>query len=171
MSIITPAIFKGEITIAQTENNFMATNVQDFIDKYEPKFLKKLLGVVLAKYFVEGLSVTPSTDIDPKWITLRDETDLKAMIANYVYYWYKRDETTQSSGISEVKPVGMNSSVTNSIDKQVRAWNEMVGMTRLFDLDTTVYPDFVRVYWRRYGLWYRGCEIDDIYYPINSLNF
>jgi len=164
-TIISPAIFKGEITIAQTENNFMVTNVQEFIDKYEPKFLKKLLGVTLANDFVNGLAVEP---IEAKWLALRDETDLKEMIANYVYYFYKRDETTQSGGISEVKPKGANSTVTNSIDKQVRAWNEMVGMTRLFDLDTTVYPDYVRVYWRR---WYRGCEVDDIYYPINSLNF
>lgn len=171
MSIITPAIFKGEITIAQTENPYMVTNVQDFIDEYDPKFLKELLGLALYNEFIAGLAVTPVEDIDAKWIALRDEFDLQKMIAYYVYYWYKRDETTQSGGISENKPKSQNASPTNSVDKQVNAWNKMVDLTRLFDLDTNVYPDFSRVYWRRFDLRYCNFNnVSDIYYPINSLN-
>lgn len=172
MPIITPDIFTAEISIPQTGNyHENGGNVQEFIDKYETRFLKELFGVTFYNEFKAGLAVTPTVDIDPIWIALRDETDLKAMIANYVYYWYKRDETTQSMGISEAKPVAQNASVTNSVDKQVRSWNEMVRMVRMFDLSTTDYPNFVRRYWRRYNSWYSGCEVPEIYYFINSLNF
>lgn len=168
MSIITPSIFKAEIAIPQTANyHENGGNLQDFIDKYEKRFLIELFGVVFYNEIKAGLALDP---IPEKWTALTDETDLKEMIANYVYYWYKRDETTQSMGISEAKPKAENATVTNSKDKQERAWNEMVRMVRLFDLDLTVYPNFVCRYWRRYNNWYYGCDISDIYYPINEGN-
>ena len=52
MSIITIADFKGERNIAGTENSGTRENLQSFIDKYEPKFLKKLLGSALANEFI-----------------------------------------------------------------------------------------------------------------------
>lgn len=181
MSIITPSIFIAEISIPQTANYFEnGGNLQEFIDKYEKKFLLELFGVTFYNELIAGLTpvpVEPPTDpetfepIPQKWLDLVNDTDLKAMIANYVYYWWKRDETTQSMGISETKPKAENATVTNSVDKQVRAWNEMVRMVRLFDLSTTTYPNFIRRYWRRYNYWYHGCDVPEIYYFINSLNF
>lgn len=172
MSIIAPSIFVAEIAIAQSENPYVDTNIQSFIDKYERKFLRdELFGATFYAEILSGLALLDTNPAKAKWISLRDETDLKQMIANYVYYWYKRNETTLSAGISEVKPKAQNSDVTNSIDKQVRAWNEMVHMVRLFDLSTTTYPNWVRKYWRNYGCWYYGCEISEIYYFKNTLDF
>jgi len=181
MSIITPSIFIAEISIPQTANYFdNGGNLQEFIDKYEKKFLIELFGVTFYNELINGLTpvpVEPPTDpetfepIDPKWTVVVEETDLKQMIANYVYWHWKRDETTQSAGTSEVKTKTDNSTPVNSIDKQVRAWNEMVGMVRLFDLSTETYPDFVRRYWRRYDSWFHDCDIPRIYYYENSLGF
>lgn len=169
MSIITPSIFIAEISIPQTANYFEnGGNLQEFIDKYEKKFLLELFGVTFYNELIAGLEEDPAPQ---KWTDLVNTTDLKEMIANYVYWHWKRDETTQSAGTSEVKTKTDNSTPVNSIDKQVRAWNEMVGMVRLFDLSTTTYPNFVRRYWRRYNSWFHDCEIPRIYYYENSLGF
>ena len=166
-TIISPAIFKAEISIAQTENPYQNSSVQEFIDKYEPYFLALLLGKGLAKEFADGLLEDP---IDQKWIELRDETDLKQMIANFVYYWFKRYETTKSMGISEVKPKAENAYPTNSVDKQVSAWNDMARMARFFDLDVSIYPLWVRPNFRNYRFWYSGCGVSEIYFNINGGN-
>jgi len=172
MSIITPSIFVGDIDIPQSANyHENGGNLQYFIDKYEKKFLIELFGVIFYNEMINGLALP---DIDPdkaKWVAIVDETDLKEMIADYVYYQWKIDETTQSTGISEVKPKAENANVTNSIDKQVKIWNEMVGMVRLFDLSTTTYPNFVRKYWRRWNNWFFECDVPEIYYHKNTLGF
>lgn len=168
MSIIAPSNFKGENTIAGINGTVggVSVTVQGYIDKYEPIFLRQLLGAELANEFVAGLAVLPETDILPKWIELRDQTDLKQMIIDYVYFFYIRNETTSTAGISEVKGKSDNAVSVNSVYKQERAWNEMARMARFFDLDTSVYPNFVRVHWRRYSFWWSGCRIPEIFFNI-----
>jgi hypothetical protein len=180
MSIITIADFKGEQNVAQSNNPGVRENLQGFIDKYEPKFLAMLLGSALAKEFVTGLvlvPVVPATDpvtyvpIDPKWLYLRDDTTLKAMLVDYVYYWYIRDQVTFTSGTGEVKAKNENSSAASSVGKQVMAWNEMADMAREFTLDLAVYPNYSKPYthWV-YGYGYYSHSIPDIFLHINSLN-
>lgn len=169
MSIITPNDFKGgEQAIAQLSNLGVQENVQSFIDEYETEFLKKLLGVDLYNDFIAGLALEP---IPEKWVQLRDETDLKMMIKCYVYYHYMESETTTTSGTGVIKAKNENSIPANNWDKLVKAWNRMANATRLFDLSTDTYPEFTRVYWRRYDWWHCGCEVDEIYYFKNTLNF
>jgi len=171
MSIITYTDFKGEQNVAGTENIGTRENLQTFIDKYEPKFLDILLGSVLYQEFVSGLAVVEPETILPKWIALRDEFGLKEMLVCYVYYWYTQNNTTLTAGTGEVKPNNENSVAAQSWDKQVKAWNEMASMTRLFDLDTEVYPEFVRTWWRNYDYWHYGCPVNEIFYFKNTLNF
>lgn len=170
MSIITPADFKAQNSIAQRELPYVSALIQEFIDKYEPMFLKKLLGLSLYEEFTTGLAVTPPEDIDPKWIALRDQMDLKPALVNYVYFWYMENANTLTGGISEVKPNAENSVPVSNWDKRVRSWNEMAAMTRLFDLSKVDYPDYVRPYWGRYSCWFHGCDIDEIFYYKNTLN-
>lgn len=179
MSIITYTDFQGEQTIAETSNEGVRENLQWFIDEYEPEFLRALLGDVLAKEFVTGLvpvPVEPPTDpvtylpIDPKWIALRDETDLKRMIVCYVYYWYMDNAATLTSGTGEVKPKNENSKSVSNWDKQVKAWNKMVKMVRLFNLSTTDYPNYSRPFWSHYSYWWPTCPVNEIYYFKNTLN-
>lgn len=178
MSIITPIDFKGERVIGQVENATVRANVQWFIDKYEPDFLKKLLGLTLYQEFITGLTpvpVEPPTipptyePIDPKWLSLRDETDLKQMLIDYVYYWYQRNNATNTGGVGEVKPKADNANSVSPAQKMVTAWNEMAEMARLFDLDTATYPNWHRVYWRN---WFFGCNwhLPEIYRNINTMN-
>jgi len=179
MSIITYLDFNGEQTIAQTSNQGVRENLQVFIDEYEPEFLKALLGNVLAKEFVDGLvlvPVDPPTNpptylpIDPKWLSLRDETDLKKMLVCYVYYWYIQNESSTTAGTGEVKSANENSKPVSNWDKQVKAWNKMVKMTRIFDLSTTDYPDYVRPFWFTWNYWWSTCPVNEIYYYKNTLD-
>lgn len=167
MSIITIHDFKGETNIAQKDNVGVQELLQDFIDKYEYKFLKSLLGKTLADEFLSGLLDDP---VDAKWTELENETDLKEMLVNYVYYWYSQNQTTTTSGTGETKAKNENSTVSMNWDKTVKAWNEMVKMTRLFDLSTETYPDFKRVWWRGYDYWFCGCSVDEIFYYKNTLD-
>lgn len=180
MSIITPADFKAQNAIAQRELPHVAALIQEFIDKYEPMFLKKLLGLTLYDQFVTGLipiPVEPPTDpvtyepIPEIWLALRDDMDLKPMIVNYVYFWYMENANTSTTGSSEVKAKNENSVPVSNWDKRVRAWNEMAALVRLFDLSTVDYPDYVRPYWARYSCWFKNCGIDEIFYYKNTLNF
>jgi hypothetical protein len=52
-------------------------------------------------------------------------TNKKSLIANYVYYWYQRNNHTQTATTSEVKPANENATVASPAVKMVRAWNEM----------------------------------------------
>lgn len=129
MQLIDVSYFVGEIFIAGLENTVDSTNskILGFIKKYEAKYLKELLGDTLYLEFVAGMSVEP---IEQKWTDLanklRDPVTLESPIANYIYYWYKRNEVTDSVVIGEVKPQGENANSASSVHKTVRAWNEMV---------------------------------------------
>lgn len=52
-------------------------------------------------------------------------TDKKSLIANYVYYWYIRNNHTQTVTTGEVKAANENSTMASPALKMVRAWNEM----------------------------------------------
>lgn len=169
MSIISPSNFKGERSIAQVEQQQVSQNVQWFIDKYEPIFLKKLLGDTLYKEFVDGLN---EDQILPKWTDLRDGTDLKAMLIDFVYYYYQNNNLTNTGGVGESKIKSDNAIAASPYPKMINAWNEMVNMARLFDLSTDTYPNWNRFYWRKdidcFVYCHRKC-VPDIYEYKNQL--
>lgn len=52
-------------------------------------------------------------------------TNKKSLIANYVYYWYIRNNHTQTATTGETKAANENSTMVSPALKMVRAWNEM----------------------------------------------
>jgi hypothetical protein len=52
-------------------------------------------------------------------------TNKKSLIANYVYYWYQRNNHTQTATTGENKAANENSTATSPALKLVVAWNEM----------------------------------------------
>lgn len=184
MTIISPTDFRGQQNIPGISNPGTFQNVKIFIDKYEDKFLKELLGASLAAEFIAALvpvEVVPATNpityvpILPKWLYLRNQTDLKPMLINYIYYWYIRNEVTFTAVTGEAKTENENSTRVSSVDKQFRAWNEMVDMARSFTLDLAIYPNYVVPVINEYfGYgWYSfhsRCRVKDIYIKISALN-
>lgn len=169
MSILTPDSFDGgEQNVPNLSNIGVRESLQDAIDKYEKRFLKELLGDDLAKQFTDGLADDP---IEQKWIDLRDNTDLKEMLLYYVWFYYTNYQITFNSGTSEVKAKNENSTPASSYPKMVYAWNQMVELTRSFNLDSNIYPDWIyalnKPYWPFYEFWYYGCGHSEIFFTKN----
>jgi hypothetical protein len=49
----------------------------------------------------------------------------RSIIANYIYYWWQRDNQTQSTSTGESKAKKENAYNVSGADKAARAWNEM----------------------------------------------
>jgi hypothetical protein len=52
-------------------------------------------------------------------------TNKESLIANYVYYWYQRNNHTQTATTGEVKPQNENAVIANPSLKLVKAWTDM----------------------------------------------
>jgi hypothetical protein len=137
--ILTPDIFEGEITIGQLDNVDVAARLQWFVEKYEPLYLRRLLGRELAGMLSSEIE---NETHDAKWDDLANE--LKSMLANYVYYYYQTDNETTSAGVGEVETEAENAVKTTVIYKTVKAWNDMVKQNLDFRMwiDRTVYPEY-----------------------------
>jgi hypothetical protein len=137
--IVTPSIFEGELSIGQMEQPDVAASVQLFINKYEPLYLAKLLGVVLAKELKAGLLAPEPAQ---KWLDLSQE--VKPMLANYVYYHFRIDNETDTAGVGEVEAKAENAYRVTAAYKIVRAWNEAARLARKFRscIDRELYPEY-----------------------------
>jgi hypothetical protein len=277
MSFIDASYFIGELTIPNSDSLSVAERITWFINKYEPEFLRKLMGYPLYKAFVAGMNVVlPATpaqrfldilygkeytdfqgyvqkwnglvvtdspvfnlsgglaykkpvyltagitpgfiagintvtfngsvptddwrgwtpiitragimkpEIDYSFNTVTGEVTLlrtgdkfnnnedffvqfelrtdgavpvidlsanRSLIANYVYYWYRRSNATQYAGIGEVMTKAENSDNANPRRKIASAWNEMNTWVEEFcafmqatqDATPLVYPEWTQV--------------------------
>lgn len=162
MSIISPEIFEGEIFIAQLSQLDVQESVQEFIDKYEPKLLRKLLGVKMYNDLIAAVDASrqnPPTPLDPKWSKLIEGSDfdsgkdhwdgLEILIADYVYWYFMFDYNVHTVQVGVAKPKSENATPASPVHKMVRAWNEFVQMTCImhdFIKDnSTDYPDYAHM--------------------------
>ena len=97
------------------------------IVKHEKSFLEKVLGKEMASLFLTEIKKTP---VEEKWNTLKchivDQENLLSPLANYVYYWYLRNQITETAGVGEVITQTNNAVIVSPVEKMVRAWNEMI---------------------------------------------
>ncbi len=131
-NIIDPSYFIREISLASRGASGVNDSIISFIDEYEVKYLYMLLGKTLADQFIAGWPVLPTPDA--KWTALKnqlaDATKKLSPIANYVYIFIQENNITNTAGTSEVKAKNENSYPASPIDKDVKAWNKMVDMSR-----------------------------------------
>ena len=135
--LINEEYFKGEIVIPNLNSvgngissQIASSNLElllSFIDKYEKRFLVSLLGRCCADEFYKEIE---KGELSGKWLDLKnklvDETLKILPIANYVYYWYRRNDVSITTGIGEMETDSDNSVRVSSALKMCRAWNEMV---------------------------------------------
>ena len=160
MSAIDTTYFYQELSIAQISQPEVAASLTAIIDFRENELLTRLMGYELKKAYDTGIlansqifkdirdgkEYTDSSGRLTKWVGLAFTvgTSKKSLIANYVYYWYMRDNYTFTTGGSEKKSPAVDSV---SIDaKLVRAWNEMVAWNfalHNFLIDNAdIYPEY-----------------------------
>lgn len=77
-------------------------------------------------------------------------TQNQSCIANYIYYWFRRNNVSQHSGIGEVIAKAEGSTNISPRHKMASAWNEMQRWARDFlrfmeatqNADATIYPEW-----------------------------
>jgi hypothetical protein len=170
--ITTISHFVGDIMLPNTAITNPEGIVLDAdITRYEPEMLKALLGYELytlfeagvindtAKYLLikNGSEFTDSNDRLQKW----DGFVLnKNPIANYIFYWNRRNAATSTTGNGETATAVENGSRVSSNQKMVTAWNRMVDLNRKLHAflvanedDYTEYAGF------SYPYWYSDCPL------------
>ena len=184
--LIDTSYFVGELNIPNKDKDAVSGLLDLFIDKYEKRFLEELLGYELYMAFVAGLGAATPSD---EWINLRDGveyTDLSSRtrfypglisavsgnagldvspIANYVYYWYIRNNHSQTAAMGEVKSQNENAVFHSPALKMTRAWNEMSAwvceLKDYLDSNKSLYPQ-----WEKQDAW----KMLKGFRPINEFN-
>lgn len=141
--------FIGELTIANKAVPAVESNLNSIIAVREPEYLKKVMGLAMYRAFMEGLSVESPAQ---KWLDIKDGCDFNdecgnlrewpgfvnatkiSPIANYVYYWYLRDQQTYTSGVGEKSSDSQNAKDADPILKFMRAWNTCAELTETLQL-------------------------------------
>lgn len=164
-NLIDRDYFIGEVNIAQLGQSYVSEHLDLFITKYQPKYLRSVLGAAFYSLFEDGYN--PATDdrwaklvkgddyvdcdgITQHWDGLVDEDSLVSPIANFIYYWYTRDLQSSTTASGEQEEKGSGSTNVGAAIKQSRAWNEMVAMNcKLVDYllnkkvdGALVYPEY-----------------------------
>lgn len=150
MSLIDQTYFVGDLTIAGRTKTEVSERLALFIEKYENEFLRDVFGYDLYKALKDQWATYPS--IDQRWKDLFDGKEYQysgrtrqyrgllfengdgfssgdgqsmSPIANYVYWHWIKDQTTQTVGLGEVASKSENAQLVSPATKMVRAWNEM----------------------------------------------
>ncbi|MEI7792659.1 MAG: hypothetical protein WCI57_04215 [Candidatus Berkelbacteria bacterium] len=159
---LTVSYFVGEFKIPDiTGSSPVATananNLKWFIAKYEPKFLKMLLGEDLAAAFLAGITVTAPAVPAAKWTALKNKIFVEdstnslylSPAANFVYYHVMRDRITFTTSAGEVQPNNNSKTPvqqTNNRMKMVQAWNQMsedvLVLWQWLEDNIETYPEF-----------------------------
>ena len=149
MSLIDYTYFVRDINVPinnASDTDASYSGLVKSIEKYEEEVLKKLLGYTLWKALDDDLDENdePQTEpyvslvngaefsftyygqtINTKWGGLVNSSK-SSLIANYVYYYHRKNNITSYTGIGESIAKSENSIIADPTPKLVRAWNEMV---------------------------------------------
>jgi hypothetical protein len=121
MNILTLADFSAKGKFELHTGMFDAPRVQQYIDKYEKRYLIELLGFDLYELFEADLTLGAGTPIEPRFLKIFDALGIdkagcviysegfKEMLKGFIYYEYAKDLTNQMTPIGNVLPTGENS--------------------------------------------------------------
>lgn len=137
MALITTDYFVLDINVPNVSGTY--ANISDYIDRYEPEILRRLLGETLyqdvAAYdaetssqaiidLVAGKDYTVG-DYTVSWKGLINTTDYISLIAYYVYYWYVRDQVSRLATTGFVSSKSENASNAAPNIKLAEVWHKM----------------------------------------------
>jgi hypothetical protein len=138
--LIDKSYFVGELNIPGAGDEAVEDRLNYFIKIYEPELLRTLVGYELFKAFMAGYKTeqkykdllngkeyTDSNGKLQKWDGLRiiDGSMKLSLVANYIYWFWQKDQFTLSSGVGEVKPKAKNAVSDSPANKMIAAWNKI----------------------------------------------
>jgi hypothetical protein len=139
MSFLAPSDFTG--IKAVSTNEFTEDPVQAYIDKWEPQYLRELLGIDLYDEFVADLDTAPnitpaSVPADPKFTVIfnafsfdddsiiRVSQGMKEMLKLMIYFDYVRDNNVELSITGATKGTYSNSEIARILEtRAIENWN------------------------------------------------
>lgn len=162
--IIDQTYFIREINIPQISQPAVGENVDLFIAKYQPRFLKAVFGLALAKLIedyleaetqdepvlderigliLDGAEITSGGVIEQVWEGLRN-TGKNSPLANFIFYHIMTDEITFLSQSGEAMGTSENSQKASPDGRLVSVWNDMVEMMVSLRqlMETGDYPEY-----------------------------
>lgn len=155
--LIDSSYFIRGIAIPNVGNNnpnkYALDQVNSLISKYEEQVLVSLLGRDLYH-----LLLTEDSDrmIDLMYGDLSSKTDwngilfrLTSLIADYVYYFYQENNSSQTTGIAVKRPKSEAGVTVAPLEKMVNAWNDFSKKSRslrnYLDTYSDIYPEAIGV--------------------------
>lgn len=145
-NLIDSTYFIRDINIPDTETPDETSVLDEAIARYEPIYLKKVLGYELWKAvqaeidadvyivyadLIEGAEFSFEYNghtINTKWEGLIN-SEKESPIANFIYYKYRKEVETINASIGEKRQKGENSTDASALKKMVDAWNGCVDMS------------------------------------------
>lgn len=171
--LIDSTYFDGPLLIAGFDKESVRLAVDKAITKYEPEYLRKVMGASLYAAFMAGTTVGNGAfsegfssgfgnagTIADRWLWIRDGhtftygTDtfyypgIKEAIACYVYWHYMNKNARQTTTMGVFMPKAENAKNVGPSKDMMDAWNTMVDINN--SLSTMVYylldDDLINVY-------------------------
>lgn len=155
--IVDRLYFRGLLQVENSNEQPVQGRLQYFIETFEPKFLRKLMGYDLYTSFEAGRIVTPTVPAIwtnlltgsgnyPGLVTTDAAGQKQSPIANYIYYWWLRDQATQNTALGQMIPAAQGGKRTNPMRKMEDVWNEMIERVWQFweylDVNKISYTDY-----------------------------
>lgn len=129
-NIVANTDFIGQILIPKDMGGVVDETLDALIAIYEPDFLRNALGNKVYALFDAG-KATPGRwkDIVDGVSYVVNDNDItippiKTYIADYIYYWWMRNEATKTSNVSETVSSVENAVAVSNYRKMIRAFNE-----------------------------------------------
>lgn len=110
---------------------YTQNNIQEYIDKYEKRYLIEMLGADLGTQFIADIQANGGVPIIPKFVDIFNAfnvdygTDLissdgvKEMLKGFIYYEYLKDQVSQITAVGMLTPKGENSEKVNTLMTQL----------------------------------------------------
>lgn len=134
--ITTQDLFVGELNTVLDTGCTNDERLTHFIEEYEPKILKKILG----QKFFNLLQAELSGGLAGDWDVLVNGGDftkdgvtyqflgLKPITARFIFYWYHRNNHYEVAQTAGSMPLRKDSVVKSMAFKQMKAWNDAVDL-------------------------------------------
>lgn len=163
--LIDETYFVRRLNLPQRGNAEGIADILDFVEQYEPEYLKCVLGLPLWQAFTDG---TEGSGVpDQRWQDLLTGKDFTyqncthnwngfkpaskiSPIANYVYYQYVDNKTAEFVLTGVVVSSTDNNRTVAAVDRLVDTWNRMVDMNkdlyRFLKTNQVTYPEWKLCY-------------------------
>lgn len=175
----------------------VSKDITSFIDTYSKECLAKCLGFALFKEFSEQLDSTKANGLiegaDEKWNKLLNGTEYelpdgelvywkgirnktgdvynKSFLADYVYFFYEKNDDDDRVGIGNVKQSGKNAVVVSKTPKVIAAWRRFFAAVQGGQMFPAIHTMESNIGVRGLGIdWMQQCQEITLYKFINDTN-